>query len=112
MINEQESNWWDQGSPALAFIGLLVYTGSYIVGSGIPWLLLSEVILALFIFVIIFHKRLDLTNDCISIGIVSGTFFIFSACCAANFILSATMVPETKRRTLEEIQASITQSLD
>ncbi|WRX24253.1 Major facilitator [Theobroma cacao] len=40
----------------------------------------------------------------------AGTFFIFSAFCCANFILAATMVPETKGRTLEEIQASITHS--
>ncbi|KAH1083585.1 hypothetical protein J1N35_023346 [Gossypium stocksii] len=117
----KESNWWDQGSPALAFIGLLMYTGSYIVGSGIPWLLLSE------LFPI--NVKGSAGSICNFMGSFTGwvvayyfnfltewsstgTFFIFSACCAANFILSATMVPETKGRTLEEIQASITHSLD
>ncbi|MFQ6635153.1 hypothetical protein Gotur_012072 [Gossypium turneri] len=57
-MNEQEFNLWDQGSPVLALIGLLMYTGSTIIGAGIPSLLLSEVIHALFIFVIIFLKLL------------------------------------------------------
>ncbi|XWS64602.1 hypothetical protein CRYUN_Cryun05aG0017200 [Craigia yunnanensis] len=39
----KEFNWWDQGSPILALIGLLMYMGSYVVASGIPWLLVSEV---------------------------------------------------------------------
>ncbi|XVF31275.1 hypothetical protein REPUB_Repub16aG0131600 [Reevesia pubescens] len=39
----KEFNWWDQGSPYLALIGLLIYMGSYLVASGIPWLLVSEV---------------------------------------------------------------------
>ncbi|KAL1145458.1 hypothetical protein V6Z11_A11G299600 [Gossypium hirsutum] len=115
----KESNWWDQGSPALAFIGLLMYAGSYIVGSGIPWLLLSE------LFPI--NVKGSAGSICNFMGSCTGwvvayyfnfltewsstgTFFIFSVCCAANFILSATMVPETKGRTLEEIQTSITHS--
>ena len=40
-------------------------------------------------------------------GIVPGIFFIFSAFCGASFFLGAAMVPETKGRTLEEIQASM-----
>ncbi|KAK5786387.1 hypothetical protein PVK06_041023 [Gossypium arboreum] len=43
---------------------------------------------------------------------IRGIFFIFSAFSFANFILTATMVPETKGRTLEEIRASITHSSD
>ncbi|KAG8479182.1 hypothetical protein CXB51_029034 [Gossypium anomalum] len=42
----------------------------------------------------------------------TGIFFIFSAFSFANFILTVTMVPETKGRTLEEIRASITHSSD
>ncbi|XP_052490976.1 sugar transporter ERD6-like 16 [Gossypium raimondii] len=40
----------------------------------------------------------------------TGTFFIVSAFCCANFILLAIMVLETKGRTLEEIQASVSHS--
>ncbi|KAK5786385.1 hypothetical protein PVK06_041021 [Gossypium arboreum] len=39
----KELNLWEQGSPVLALIGLLMYTGSTIVGAGITSLLLSEV---------------------------------------------------------------------
>ncbi|KAG4176681.1 hypothetical protein ERO13_A11G261500v2 [Gossypium hirsutum] len=38
----KELNLWEQGSPVLALIGLLMYTGSTIVGAGITSLLLSE----------------------------------------------------------------------
>ncbi|KAL4353720.1 hypothetical protein GQ457_06G008710 [Hibiscus cannabinus] len=42
----------------------------------------------------------------------AGIFFIFSAFCFASFVLKATMVPKTKGRALEKIQASITRSSD
>ncbi|KAG4122513.1 hypothetical protein ERO13_D11G271500v2 [Gossypium hirsutum] len=115
----KEFNLWDQGSPVLAFIGLLMYTGSTIVGAGIPSLLLSE------LFPI--NVKGSAGSICNFMGSFTGwvvayyfnflrewsstgTFFIFSAFCCANFILSATMVPETKGRTLEEIQASVSHS--
>ncbi|PPD93230.1 hypothetical protein GOBAR_DD09823 [Gossypium barbadense] len=115
----KEFNLWDQGSPVLALIGLLMYTGSTIVGAGIPSLLLSE------LFPI--NVKGSAGSICNFMGSFTGwvvayyfnflrewsstgTFFIFSAFCCANFILSATMVPETKGRTLEEIQASVSHS--
>ncbi|XP_021283315.1 sugar transporter ERD6-like 15 [Herrania umbratica] len=115
----KEYNWWGEGTPILALIGLLMYTGSYVVASGIPWLLVAE------LFPVNVKGSAGSICNFIS-GITgwavayyfnlltkwssAGTFFIFSAFCCANFILAATMVPETKGRTLEEIQASITHS--
>ncbi|OMO62401.1 General substrate transporter [Corchorus capsularis] len=115
----KEYNWWSQGTPILALIGLLMYMGSYVVSSGIPWLLIAE------LFPI--NVRGSAGSICNFISSITGwavayyfnfliewssagVFFIFSAFCCANFILAATMVPETKGRTLEEIQASITRS--
>ncbi|XVF57375.1 hypothetical protein PTKIN_Ptkin06aG0200300 [Pterospermum kingtungense] len=115
----KESNWWDQGSPILALIGLLMYMGSYVVASGIPWLLLSELFP-----VNVKGSAGSICNFLSSITgwavayyfnfltewSTAGIFFIFSAFCCAQFIVAAKMVPETKGRTLEEIQASITHS--
>ncbi|TYI02930.1 hypothetical protein ES332_A11G302000v1 [Gossypium tomentosum] len=115
----KELNLWEQGSPVLALIGLLMYTGSTIVGAGITSLLLSE------LFPI--NVKGSAGSICNFMGSFTGwivayyfnflrewsstgAFFIFSAFCCTNFILSATMVPETKGRTLEEIQASVSHS--
>ncbi|XP_022743415.1 sugar transporter ERD6-like 15 [Durio zibethinus] len=115
----KEHNWWDQGSPILALIGLMMYMGSYVVASGIPWLLLSELFpinvkgsagsICNFISNITGWAVAYYFNFLIEWS-SAGIFFIFSAFCLANFILAATMVPETKGRTLEEIQSSITHS--
>ncbi|KAK8633740.1 hypothetical protein V6N13_014578 [Hibiscus sabdariffa] len=117
----KEFHWWDQGSPIFALTGLLMYMGMYVLGTGMPFLLLSELFpinvkgsagsLCNFIgnitglFVAYYFNFLIEWNS-------AGIFFIFSAFCFANFVLVATMVPETKGRTLEEIQASITHSSD
>lgn len=42
-------------------------------------------------------------------SLVSGTFYFYAAIGALNVLFVAKLVPETKGKTLEEIQASINQ---
>ncbi|XP_054800620.1 sugar transporter ERD6-like 5 isoform X3 [Prosopis cineraria] len=105
-------------SPILALGGVLVYTGSFSLGmGGIPWVIMSE------IFPINVKGSAGSLVTLISwLGswIVSyafnflvgwnstGTFFIFSAICGLTVVFVAKLVTETKGRTLEEIQSSMT----
>ncbi|GMI65246.1 hypothetical protein like AT4G04760 [Hibiscus trionum] len=116
----QDHQMWSEGTPILALISIWVYMGSYQVGMVvIPWIIVAE------IFPINVKgaagSMASLIGNICS-WIVSynfnflfqwssaGTFFIFSAICGLSVIFVAKMVPETKGRTLEEIQASITSS--
>ncbi|TYI02936.1 hypothetical protein ES332_A11G302400v1 [Gossypium tomentosum] len=100
---------------------LKMYMGSYALGGVLPLLLLSELFpinvkgsagsicnfmgnFTGWVVAYYFNFLIEWSS--------TGIFFIFSAFSSANFILTATMVPETKGRTLEEIRASITHSSD
>ncbi|PON79595.1 Major facilitator, sugar transporter-like, partial [Trema orientale] len=107
----------EEHTPILALVGLLVYLSFFSIGvEGIPWIIVSE------IFPInVKGPAGSIINviSSISSWIVSysfsfifewsstATFFIFAAICGASILFIWKMVPETKGRTLEEIQASI-----
>ncbi|XP_030961468.1 sugar transporter ERD6-like 5 isoform X3 [Quercus lobata] len=104
--------------PILVLIGVLVYLGSFELGmGGIPWIIMSE------IFPINIKSSagsLVTLVNWMSSGVVSyafnyvlewssaGTFFIFAVICGMGIIFIYKLIPETKGRTLEEIQASFT----
>ncbi|ONK62899.1 uncharacterized protein A4U43_C07F9280 [Asparagus officinalis] len=103
--------------PSLALSGILVYSGSFSIGMGpVPWVMMSE----------IFHINIKGIAGSLATLISwfgswlmtyafnflmswspSGTFFLFSAASAITVLFVARVVPETKGKTLEEIQASL-----
>ncbi|XP_066379683.1 sugar transporter ERD6-like 16 [Miscanthus floridulus] len=103
--------------PTLALSGILVYIGAYSIGMGpVPWVVMSEIFsinmkavggslvtlvswLGSFTISYSFSFLMDWSS--------AGTFFMFSAASLVTVLLVAKLVPETKGRTLEEIQDSL-----
>ncbi|KAL0718594.1 hypothetical protein Bca4012_067917 [Brassica carinata] len=105
------------GTSYIALAGVLVYTGSFSLGmGGIPWVIMSEIF------------PIDIKGSAGSLVTVvswvgswiisfafnflinwspAGTFYVFATVCGVTVIFVAKLVPETKSRTLEEIQSSI-----
>ncbi|WRX24811.1 Major facilitator [Theobroma cacao] len=105
-------------TPFIALIGILMYVGFYSLGmSGIPWIIMSEIFpvnikgsagslcnlvnwFCSWVVSYTFNFLLEWSS--------AGTFFIFSGISGLAIIFILKLVPETKGRTLEEIQASMT----
>ncbi|XP_056408746.1 solute carrier family 2, facilitated glucose transporter member 8 isoform X2 [Hyla sarda] len=99
---------------------LLVISGFAIGWGPIPWLLMSEIFPlrargvasgvcvvtnwgCAFLVTKIFHDLLDLLTS-------YGTFWLFAAFCGLNVLFTVLCVPETKGKTLEQIQSYFQQS--
>ncbi|AES82550.1 putative major facilitator, sugar transporter, major facilitator superfamily [Medicago truncatula] len=113
----QDIHKWKEVSPILALVGVLVYVGSYSLGMGaIPWVIMSEIFpinvkgsagslvtlvnwLCSWIISYAFNFLMTWSS--------TGTFFGFAAICGFTVLFVAKLVPETKGRTLEEIQVSL-----
>ncbi|CAO2161926.1 unnamed protein product [Urochloa humidicola] len=114
-------HWGKDLNILLALAGILIFSGSFSLGmGGIPWVIMSE------IFPINMKGAAGSLVTLVSwLGswIVSyafnfllvwnsyGTFFIFATICGLTVVFVERLVPETKGRTLEEIQASMNSSL-
>ncbi|KAL3537990.1 hypothetical protein ACH5RR_001356 [Cinchona calisaya] len=108
-------------SPLLVLIGILVFSSSFSIGmSGIQWLILSELLPmnvkgtagSLITFLNWSMSWIvTYTFNFIFEWSETGTFLIFAGFCGSTFLFVAKLLPETKGRTLEEIQAIMTSNL-
>ncbi|KAI4379017.1 hypothetical protein MLD38_016425 [Melastoma candidum] len=108
----------EAATPVMVFSGIMAYTVFYSIGiASLPWVMLSEVLpisikgtagslaslvnwVSSWVVAYTFNFMFDWS--------AAGTFFIFAAMCGLTLVFEATIVPETKGRSLEELQASLT----
>ncbi|KAL4570262.1 hypothetical protein LXL04_025914 [Taraxacum kok-saghyz] len=104
-------------SPLLAASGVLVFIGAFSMGMGaVPWLIMSEIfplhIKGVAGSLVVLVNWLGAWVVSYSFNFLinwspAGTFWLFSGCGILTIIFVVKMVPETKGKSLEEIQASI-----
>ncbi|CAN1167829.1 Sugar transporter ERD6-like 17 [Linum perenne] len=104
-------------TPIMTVLGLTLYIATFSIGvAGVPWIIMSEIFpmsvkavagslvtlvswSASWVVTYTFNFMLQWSP--------AGTFFIFAGMCGASIMFTWKLVPETKGRTLEEIQSSM-----
>ncbi|KAL4353486.1 hypothetical protein GQ457_06G020430 [Hibiscus cannabinus] len=107
-------------TPFLELTGALICATAFTIGlGGIPWIIMSEVIpinikaKAGSLATLVHWSTAWITTYSFNFMMEwssAGTFFFFSGISGLTVLFVAKLVPETKGRTLEEIQASISHS--
>ncbi|XP_011023517.1 PREDICTED: sugar transporter ERD6-like 18 [Populus euphratica] len=113
----QEHQYAKEFTPLMVFLGVLGFSYAFAIGmSGIPWVIMSEIfpinikasagsLVTLvnwscsWLVTFAFNFMLEWNS--------AGTFFFFASMSAMAFLFTWIMVPETKGRSLEEIQATL-----
>ncbi|KAJ6757255.1 SUGAR TRANSPORTER ERD6-LIKE 1-RELATED [Salix koriyanagi] len=116
----QEIQYLKELSTILAVVGLMGYGCGFALGmSGIPWVIMAEIFP---VNIKASAGSLVVLNSWASAWVMTyafnfmlewspaGTFFIFCGMCAFTILFIWKLVPETKGRTLEEIQSTMTSS--
>ncbi|GMH29284.1 hypothetical protein Nepgr_031127 [Nepenthes gracilis] len=103
--------------PILGVSGVLIYISAFSIGMGaVPWVIMSEIFpinvkgAAGSLVVLVNWSGawlVSFTFNFLMNWSMAGTFYIFGGFCAFTVLFVAKIVPETKGKTLEEIQASI-----
>ncbi|XAR57147.1 hypothetical protein NMG60_11025185 [Bertholletia excelsa] len=103
--------------PALAVSGVLIYISFFSIGMGaVPWVIMSEIFpihvkgVAGSLVVLVNWLgawAVSFTFNFLLSWSSTGTFLLYSGFCALTVLFVAKVVPETKGKTLEEIQASM-----
>ncbi|KAG8649694.1 sugar transporter ESL1 [Manihot esculenta] len=113
----KEHGYLKEITPYMAFAGLLGYLAAFAIGmSGIPWVIMSEIfpvsvkasagsLVALTNWSC--SWLISYTFNFMLVWSPAGTFFFFAGVCCFTILFIWKLVPETKGRTLEEIQARI-----
>ncbi|XP_043719143.1 sugar transporter ERD6-like 7 [Telopea speciosissima] len=109
--------YFPKSVPILALAGVLLYIGSFSVGMGaVPWVVMSEIFpinvkgTAGSLVTLVNWLGSWVTSYTFNLLVTwssYGTFFFYAAICAMALIFIFKVVPETKGRTLEDIQASM-----
>ncbi|XVF62699.1 hypothetical protein PTKIN_Ptkin09bG0029300 [Pterospermum kingtungense] len=113
----KDHNLLPEWVPILAVAGVLIYIASFSIGMGaVPWVIMSEIFpinikgVAGSLVVLVNWLgawAVSYTFNFLMTWSSSGTFFVYSGFSAITVLYVALFVPETKGKTLEEIQACI-----
>ncbi|KAE9453212.1 hypothetical protein C3L33_14892, partial [Rhododendron williamsianum] len=94
----------------IAYAIIQVYVASFSIGMGaVPWVIMSEGAAGSLVVLVnwLGAWAVSFTFNFLMSWSSTGTFFVYSAFCALTVLFVAKVVPETKGKTFEEIQADI-----
>ncbi|CAO2836787.1 unnamed protein product [Amaranthus hypochondriacus] len=113
----KEHGWFIDHSPYLAFIGIMIFSLSFPLGfGGIPFIIMSEIFpmdvkwAAGSLAIVVKHMCDFIVSYSFNFMMnwsSSGTFFIFTSINMFSVLFATKFVPETKGRSLEELQESL-----